>query len=41
MVGSVVGVYTLYTIEYYKEMLYPMSVGAGCTHGNGKIAKGL
>ena len=25
--GSVVGAYTLYTIEYYREMLHPMSVG--------------
>ena len=41
MVGSVVGAFTLYTIEYYKEMLHPTSVGARCTFGNGKIANGL
>ena len=28
MVGFFVRAYTLYTIEYYKEILHPMSVGA-------------
>ena len=41
MMGFIVGVNTLYNIDYYKEILYSMPAGARCTIGNGKIAKDL